>query len=123
MDHHDLLFIGQILQENKKQQQHVSNNNKVDCCGLSHWDKKGFAQVQIDIMEHLQTENTHLYKINSTYTYGVISQDVQLLHQLTDGDLLGSTTNTQQQHRNNHQCCVCGYNRVTHLSPNLRMYR
>lgn len=34
--------------------------------------------------------HTRLYKINSTYTYGVISQDVQLLHQLTDGDLLGS---------------------------------
>lgn len=37
-----------------------------------------------------EKKHTRLYKINSTYTYGVISQDVQLLHQLTDGDLLGS---------------------------------
>lgn len=29
-----------------------------------------------------------MYKINSTYTYGVISQDVQFLHQLTDHDIL-----------------------------------
>lgn len=29
-----------------------------------------------------------MYKINSTYTYGVISQNVQLLHQLTDYNVL-----------------------------------
>lgn len=34
------------------------------------------------------TWNTNMYKINSTYTYGVISQNVQLLHQLTDHNLL-----------------------------------
>lgn len=36
-----------------------------------------------------------MYKINSTYTYGVISQNVQLLHQLTDHNLLRNKSNNK----------------------------
>ena len=45
-----------------------------------------YSADQIDIYE------TYMYKINSTYTYGVISQNVQFLHQLTDHNFLRNIT-------------------------------